>query len=189
MECLSLCAAEIVQYQRKQPPRGVLRKTCSDNTQQTCRRTYPYFATLLKSHFGIGATVNLLHISKTPFPTNTSGQLLLTHLCESKYQVEQFIILIFPIYSIFVVEPKSTNYSDELSLKAVYQHNPVFSSFELTDFSTGNVLATERLQLTLISQVISSADKSLQDKNTSPNDSRWLTRAMRFQCFYSDEKS
>ena len=146
MECLSLCTAEIVQYQRKQPPRGVLRKTCSENTQQTLRRTYPYFATLLKSHFGMGAPVNLLHISRTPFPTNTSGQLLLTHLCENKYQVEQFIVLIFPIYSIFVVETKSTNYSDELSLNAVYQHNSVFNSFKLTCVLTSPQTMCQRLK-------------------------------------------
>ena len=36
------------------------------------------FATLLKSHFGMGSPVNLLHIFRTPFLKNTSRQLLRT---------------------------------------------------------------------------------------------------------------
>ena len=47
---------------QKQPPRGVPRKRCSENMQQIYRRTLmPKFdfnkvvATLLKSHFGMGA--------------------------------------------------------------------------------------------------------------------------------------
>ena len=76
----------------KQPPRGVPRKSCSENMQQIYRKTpMPKYnfnkiakATLLKSHFGIEITfrhgfspVNLLHISGIAFPKNTSKRLLL----------------------------------------------------------------------------------------------------------------
>ena len=70
---------------KKQSPRGVLRKSCSENMQQIYRRILMpncdfIEATLLKSHFGDcknGCSVNLLHIFGRPFLENTSGRLLL----------------------------------------------------------------------------------------------------------------
>ena len=69
----------------KQPPRGVLRKRCSESIQQIYRR-----APMLKCNFNKVARnvieillrygcsfVNLLIIFRTPFPKNTSGGLLL----------------------------------------------------------------------------------------------------------------
>ena len=69
----------------KQPPRGVLRKRCSQSIQQIYRR-----APMLKCNFNKVARnvieillrygcsfVNLLIIFRTPFPKNTSGGLLL----------------------------------------------------------------------------------------------------------------
>ena len=69
----------------KQPPRGVLRKRCSESIQQFYRR-----APMLKCNFNKVARnvieillrygcsfVNLLIIFRTPFPKNTSGGLLL----------------------------------------------------------------------------------------------------------------
>ena len=69
----------------KQPPRGVLRKRCSESIQQIYRR-----APMLKCNFNKVARnvieillrygcsfVNLLIIFRTPFPNNTSGGLLL----------------------------------------------------------------------------------------------------------------
>ena len=61
---------------QKQPSRGVLRKRCSENTRQIYWRK-----PMLKCDFNKVALhgcspVNLLHIFRTPFPKNTSGQLL-----------------------------------------------------------------------------------------------------------------
>ena len=69
----------------KQPPRGVLRKRCSESIQQIYRR-----APMLQCNFNKVARnvieillrygcsfVNLLIIFRTPFPKNTSGGLLL----------------------------------------------------------------------------------------------------------------
>ena len=69
----------------KQPPRGVLRKRCSESIQQIYRR-----APMLKCNFNKVASnvieillrygcsfVNLLNIFRTPFRKNTSGGLLL----------------------------------------------------------------------------------------------------------------
>ena len=50
---------------QKQPFRRVLKKKCSKTRQQIYRRT-----TMPKCNFSL---VNLLHIIKTPFHTNTSG--------------------------------------------------------------------------------------------------------------------
>ena len=71
--------------QRKQPPRGVPRKRCSENMQKIYRRT-PCRSTIsikLQSNFieirlrhGC-SPVNLLHIFRTPFLEDTSGWLLL----------------------------------------------------------------------------------------------------------------
>ena len=59
---------------RKQPCRGVLRKTCSENIQQIYRRT-----TMPKCAFNkVASPVNLLHIFRTLFHKNTSGWLLVS---------------------------------------------------------------------------------------------------------------
>ena len=69
---------------QKQPSRGVLKQRCSENMQQIYRRTpmpkcyFNKVATVLKSLRHVCSPVNLLHILRTPFPRNTSGQLLLT---------------------------------------------------------------------------------------------------------------
>ena len=54
----------LVGYFQKQPSRGVLKKRCSENMQQIYTRTPMLkcdlqlcFATLLKSHFGMGVLV------------------------------------------------------------------------------------------------------------------------------------
>ena len=63
---------------QKQPFRGVLKKMCSENTQQIYRRT-----SMPKCDFNKIALqhrcspVNLLHIFRTPFPRNAFGGLLL----------------------------------------------------------------------------------------------------------------
>ena len=73
-------------YIKKQPSRGVLRKRCSENMQQIYRRT-PFRSAisikLLYNFIEIGlqhgcSPVNLLHIFRTSFPSNTLGRLLLT---------------------------------------------------------------------------------------------------------------
>ena len=72
---------------QKQPPRGALKKSCSENMQQIYRRTAmpkcDFNKAAKQSNF-IEITlrhgcspVNLLHIFRTPFPNNTSGRLLL----------------------------------------------------------------------------------------------------------------
>ena len=71
---------------KKQPPRGVPRKRCSENMQQIYRRK-----PMLKCNFSkaesnfieialqrVYSPVNLLDIFATPFLKNTSGWLLLT---------------------------------------------------------------------------------------------------------------
>ena len=70
---------------QKQPPRGVLWKSYSENMQQIYRRTTIRNVISIKLFCNfIGITllhgccpVNLLHIFRTPFPKNTSGWLLL----------------------------------------------------------------------------------------------------------------
>ena len=70
---------------QKQPSRGVLKKSCSENMQQIFRRIpvpkcnfnkvgCNFIETALRHE---RSPVNLLHIFRTPFPKNTSGRLLL----------------------------------------------------------------------------------------------------------------
>ena len=64
---------------QKQPSRGVLGKSCSENMQQTYRRIpMPEcdFNKVASLRHGC-SPVNLLHIFRTPFPKNTSEGLLL----------------------------------------------------------------------------------------------------------------
>ena len=64
---------------RKQPPRGVLRKSCSENMQSN----------LTEITFRHGcAPVNLLHISRTPFIKKISECLLLGLFVSGVNQVE-----------------------------------------------------------------------------------------------------
>ena len=60
--------ANLLFHLQKQTPRGVLRKRCSENMQQICK----YVALQHGS-----SAVSLLHILRTPFYKNTSGELLL----------------------------------------------------------------------------------------------------------------
>ena len=70
---------------QKQPPRGILKKRCSENMQQIYRRTpMPKCDSIkLQSNFieitlRLGCSpVNVLHIFRTPFPRYTSGWRLL----------------------------------------------------------------------------------------------------------------
>ena len=72
---------------QKQPPRGVLRKTCSESMQQIYRRTPMLNVTsirLLCNFIEITlrhgcSPVNLLSIFRTRFTKNTSGLLLLKY--------------------------------------------------------------------------------------------------------------
>ena len=78
---------------QKLTPRGFLRKTCSENTQQITGE-HPWrsvisikllciFIEITRQH---GCSrVNLLHIFRTPFPKNTSGGLLLEFECRTPY--------------------------------------------------------------------------------------------------------
>ena len=62
---------------QKQPSRGVLKKRCSETMQQIYRRI-PMLCNFIEITVWHGCSpVNLLHISKTPFYRNTSGELLL----------------------------------------------------------------------------------------------------------------
>ena len=59
----------ITMARQKQPPRGILKRRCSENKQQIYRR-----APMPKCDFN---KVALLRIFRTPLPRNTSGWLLL----------------------------------------------------------------------------------------------------------------
>ena len=60
---------------RKQPSRGVSRKSCSENMQQIYRRIPMSKYDFYTLWHGC-SPVNLLHIFRTPFPESTSGWLL-----------------------------------------------------------------------------------------------------------------
>ena len=71
--------------QQKQPSRGILRKRCSENMQKIYRRTpepkYDFSKVAIKIALWHGCSpVNALHISRTAFPENTYGWLLLMQL-------------------------------------------------------------------------------------------------------------
>ena len=75
---------------KKQPPRGVPRKSYSENMQQIYGRTPMPKCDFNRSNF-IEITlrdgcspVNLLHIFRTPFPRDTSGWLLLIYVVSSE---------------------------------------------------------------------------------------------------------
>ena len=67
---------------QKQPPRGVLKKRCSENMQHIYRRTLMPKCDLQSNFIEITlrhgcSLVYLLHIFRTPFTKNPSGWLLL----------------------------------------------------------------------------------------------------------------
>ena len=70
---------------QKQPSRGVLRKRCFENMQQSYRTTpmQSNFSEITLWHWC--SPVSLLHIFRTPFPKNISGWLL---LCYTKMIVQ-----------------------------------------------------------------------------------------------------
>ena len=71
---------------QKQPFRGVLKKSCSENMQQIYRRTPMPKWDFNKAALRLGCShVNLLHISRTPFLKNTSGWLFLLDFCAINY--------------------------------------------------------------------------------------------------------
>ena len=81
---LKLADVRIIFKKQKQPFRDVFRKRCSENMQQTYRRTPlpKYIFAKVKSNSYWNRTsacslVNLLDIFRTPFPKNTSEGLLL----------------------------------------------------------------------------------------------------------------
>ena len=63
------------QYARKQPPRGIPKKRCSENMQQIYGRTPMPKCDIALRHGS--SPVNLLHIFSTTFLKNTSGRLFL----------------------------------------------------------------------------------------------------------------
>ena len=76
---LYIYKGKLSSFIQKQSFRGVLRKRCSGNMQQIYRRT-PMPKCISKKLLALRRgyfPVNLLHISRTPFPKNTSGGLLL----------------------------------------------------------------------------------------------------------------
>ena len=63
-------------YFQKQPPRGVIRKRCSENMQQIYGRTIMPKCNFNKAALQLRdgcSPVNLLHIFRTPFLKNTAG--------------------------------------------------------------------------------------------------------------------
>ena len=77
---------QILSNIQKQLSRGVLKKRCSEiwskfTGEQPCQSviSIKLLCNFIEIHFGMGvrSPVNLLHIFITPFPKNTSEQLLL----------------------------------------------------------------------------------------------------------------
>ena len=87
---------------QKQPSRGALKKSCSENMQQIYRRT-PMLKCDFTHRHGC-SPANLLHIFRTPFSKNTSRWLLLELIFAivSKTQT----ILEFLLYSTSYLGPK-----------------------------------------------------------------------------------
>ena len=73
---------------QKQPSRGVLKKRCSENMQQSYRRTPMLKLNFIEIALRHGCSlVNLLHIFRTPFLKNTAGWLLLSVELTRKYSI------------------------------------------------------------------------------------------------------
>ena len=84
--------------------RDILRKRCSENTQQIYRRTpmpkcdfNKVARQLYWAHFGMGYPVNLLHIFGVSLPKNTSGELLLHLLYSSPNPVDATDLCLYPL--------------------------------------------------------------------------------------------
>ena len=82
-----LFSADVVKEYQKHPSRGVLRKRYFENMQQIYRRTPMPKCDFTKVALNLieialrhgCSSVNLLHISRAPFPKSTSGRLLLEY--------------------------------------------------------------------------------------------------------------
>ena len=88
-------AVQILVFQ-KQPSGDVLLGRYSENIQQIYRWTL-----IAKCDFNKVSPVNLLYISRTPFPRNTSGRLLLVFAC-LKWKTLASVILLLPGHQHFV---------------------------------------------------------------------------------------
>ena len=86
-DCLIVITRYLIFLQNQQS-RSVLRKSCSENMQQIYKRTrmpkcdvnkvaQQFYRNQTSAWVHGCSPVNLLHISRTPFPNNTSGWLLL----------------------------------------------------------------------------------------------------------------
>ena len=87
--CCSVC-------ERKQPSRGFLRKSCSENMQEIYRRTpMPKcdFIKFIEITLQLGCSpVNLLHTFRTLFHKNTYGGLLLCEVINLQINNHSFLI-------------------------------------------------------------------------------------------------
>ena len=93
-------AIQILVFQ-KQPSRDVLLGRCSENIQQIYRKTPITKCDFNKVDFNKISPVNLLHISRTSFPRNTSGRLLLVFAC-LKWKTLASVTLLLPGHQHFV---------------------------------------------------------------------------------------
>ena len=90
-------ADESCEYFQRQPPRGVLRKRCSEYMQQIYRRTpmpkcvsIKLLCNFIEITLWYGwSPVNLLHIFRTPLTKNTSVWLLLYFQSSRKKNVSK----------------------------------------------------------------------------------------------------
>ena len=78
---------------QKQPPRGVFKKRCTENMQQIYRHGC--------------SPVNLLHIFRTPFPSNTSEwllQVILKNIYDIWYIIYDILLLLLLLllYNIYI---------------------------------------------------------------------------------------
>ena len=74
---LQIIAISVYSSIQKQPSGGVLRKRCSEICSKFIAE-HPCNSNFVEIALWHGCSVNLLHIFRTPFPKNTSGQLLLS---------------------------------------------------------------------------------------------------------------
>ena len=108
-----------------QPSRGVLGKRCSENMQQIYRRTPGC------------SLINLLHIFKIPFPTNTSGQLPL-EICMPSSLSGLFLVILpviarvsyLPKISHLLIK-KSFSASRSVSVNLLFDEHPILELYFL----------------------------------------------------------
>ena len=108
---------------QKQPPRGVFRKSCSENMQRIYRRT-PWQSVIsiklqsnfIEIKFWHGCSpVNLLHIFRKPFSQNTSKRLLL------RYR---------PICNFVKKKTPAQMFSYEFCKKKIFRENALLQMFD-----------------------------------------------------------